>query len=687
MMKKLMQKSIAAAAANNIHTHPPKGGGVIFAACSTREGEGHTRNDFMRELRNPCEATPTLDVAERGSLADAPTPRISPETPILRVATSGERQDGGRREIAPPAATLREPFAATRAHEIITSPAHRADVAAEFAGDDSVALDVETFGDRKDDALNPWRGEIRFLQIAGDRTSVFLIDLQAIGYDLGPLGDLLSSKPVIGHNIKFDALWLLVKCGIRLPRVFCTLTAARLLSAGTKPGNNLDLCLERYLGLPAAPDQSRSDWGAMLLTEDQIAYAARDVAHLHMLKGVMDHELEMTGLDGVADLEMRLLPHIVAMEHAGFAVDKDKLGSIENTARAEAVGIAAEVRSILGLPDLNLGSPKQLLPALKSRGIPLDSTNEESLQACGDTEVVPKILAYRALEKQAQQAASLLESVAADGRIHGRFDPTGTATGRFSSKSPNLQNIGRGELRSCFIAPPGHSLVIADYSQVELRAAAAIAGEQVMIDAYKRGDDLHKITASAVLGKPLDEITKEDRQKGKSSAFGLLYGQNAKGLVRYAKTSYGVTMTEDEALAIRRKFFATYGSLRQWHGTSHQQAERGIEEVRTVTGRRRLIPPDASAWERFTALVNTPVQGGTADGIKRALVDLAAKLPEGAQIISTVHDEIIVECAEADAGHVRDLLASVMRESMQSLFPAVPIEVEAAACSNWGQKP
>ena len=300
---------------------------------------------------------------------------------------------------------------------------------------------------------------------------------------------------------------------------------------------------------------------------------------------------------------------------------------------------------------------------------------------------MPKILAHRAFEKQAQQAASLLESVAADGRIHGQFDPMGTATGRFSSKTPNLQNIGRGELRSCFVAPEVRALVIADYSQIELRAAAAIAGESKMVESYQRGDDLHRITAASVLGKPLEDVTKEDRQLAKAVNFGLLYGQNAKGLVRYAKTSYGVTITEDEARLIRQKFFATYGRLRQWHGESHRLAEQGVAEVRTAFGRRRLIEPTATEWERFTALVNTPVQGGCADGLKQALIDLSAKLPEEARIISTVHDEIIVECDQAAAEVVRELLQSTMREAMAAIFPQVPIEVEAGVCSNWGDKP
>lgn len=273
-----------------------------------------------------------------------------------------------------------------------------------------------------------------------------------------------------------------------------------------------------------------------------------------------------------------------------------------------------------------------------------------------------------------------------DNRIHGRFEPAGTATGRFSSKNPNLQNIGRGELREAFIPPPGHRFIVADYSQVELRAAAAIAGEDKMIEAYKRGVDLHKQTASEVLGKPLSAVTKEDRQISKSANFGLLYGQSAQGLVRYASASFGVKLELEQAEHIRQQFFSTYGALLQWHGGSRNKAHKGAREVRTVLGRRRLIPETASDWERFTALVNTPVQGGCADGMKQAIVQLATKLPPEARIISTVHDELLVEVPEAVAENVRQIVTGVMQEAMAAIFPQVPILVESTVCEHWGQK-
>jgi DNA polymerase I-like protein with 3'-5' exonuclease and polymerase domains len=570
--------------------------------------------------------------------------------------------------------------------EIIGNRSSLGGIAELVMGAGAVALDIETYGERRGDGLDPWKGDIRLLSLCVENQQPWIIDLRAIGYDLGELKPALEAVEIIAHNAKFDLLWLRVKCGLRASRVFCTLVGARLLSAGTKPGNDLDRCLERYLNVAPAPDHSRSDWGSMFLTEDQLAYAARDVLHLHDLTNKLWGELEHDGLETVAKLEMQLVPVIVEMEHAGIAVDQGKLREIEAKARSSAAEHAGLLRQKLNMPKLNPGSPQQLLEALKAAGIELENTNEETLKAADDGEIIPLILEFRGAEKLAQQAASLLECVKQDGRIHGRFDPTGTATGRFSSKDPNLQNIGRGDLRTCFVPEAGNKLIVADYSQIELRAAAVIAGETRMIEAYKNGVDLHKQTASEVLNKPLNEVTKQDRQISKATNFGLLYGQSAPGLVRYAASSYGVQLELEQAEQIRRQFFRTYGHLRQWHGESRNKADAGAREVRTVMGRRRLMPETASEWERFTALVNTPVQGGCADGMKQALVLIAERLPAEARLISTVHDEVLVEAPEAMANEVFDLVQAIMIEAMAALFPQVPIEVEAGSCSHWGEK-
>ena len=550
----------------------------------------------------------------------------------------------------------------------------------------TVALDIETCGERKGDGLDPWKGDIRLLTLKVPGSQPWIIDIRATGGDLGELAPAISGARVVVHNARFDLLWLKVKCGLAVGRVFCTLTAARVLANGTKPGNNLDQCLERYLGVPPAPDHSLSDWGSMLLTDDQLAYAARDVEHLHDLMAAQEKEIKAAGLGLVMALENDLVPAVVGMEAAGIAVDREKLVSIRDSSRKAATEAANKLRAALSMPGLNPGSPAQMLAALRSAGLDLDSTNEEALKAADDGRLVPLLLSMREAEKRAQQAEALIDAIKADGRIHSRFDPTGTATGRFSSREPNLQNIGRGELREAFVAPPGRKLVVADYSQIELRGAAVIAGETRMIEAYKSGADLHRLTASVVLGKPESEVTKADRQLAKAVNFGLLYGQYASGLVRYAAASYGVTMAQDQAESIRETFFRTYTRLRQWHGKSHQQAERGITEVRTKLGRRRLVPASATEWERFTALVNTPVQGGTADGMKMAIARTARVLPEDAVIVSTVHDEMIVECAEESADQCLALVRETMATRMSALFPEVPVEVEANICTTWGEK-
>ena len=569
---------------------------------------------------------------------------------------------------------------------LCTSRADLDRIAHDLTGASRIALDIETYGDHKGDGLDPWKGDIRLLTLSRHGGTIWTIDLRAIGYDLGPLKPILEDSGIIAHNAKFDLLWLRVKCGLFASKVHCTLTAARLLVAGTKPGNNLDQCLERYLGVQPAADHSRSDWGSMLLTDEQLSYAARDVAHLHDLLGVMETEIEMAGLDAVWTLESALLPCVLGMEATGIRVDREKLKSIAAESAKLAQQVAADLRGALCNSSLNPASPAQVLAALRANGISLESTAEEALKAANDGRLIPLVLAHREASKRAQQAEALVGHIKSDGRIHGRFEPLGTATGRFSSKEPNLQNIGRGEMREAFTAPDGHRLVVADYSQIELRAAAAIAGETRMIEAYKAGADLHKLTASIVLGKPESEVTKQDRQTAKSSNFGLIYGQSASGLVRYAATAYGVTLDEAQAQSIRQAFFRTYSRLRQWHGLSHNQAEVGVTEVRTRTGRRRLIPTTASDWERFTALVNTPVQGGTADGMKHALILIDQRLPKTARIVSTVHDEVVVECHEDTAEQCREIITTAMVEAMAALFPEVPVEVEANVCTTWAEK-
>ena len=545
-----------------------------------------------------------------------------------------------------------------------------------------VALDIETYGN----GLNPWRGDIRLLSLAIPDQPAWLLDLKAIGYDLGELGQCLQERQIIAHNAKFDLLWLRHRCGLRLDNVFCTLTAARLLSNGKRElRNGLYACWERFLGLPPGTDHGKSDWGGMFLTEDQLEYAALDVFHLHELQEKQQLLINKEKLGDVLHLENRLIPVVVEMENRGFGINKERLLGVMEDYSTELKDTLAYFKKAFG-EEINPNSPKQLKEALTEKGLKLSNTSEQTLKEEGQP-LTTCILNYRSAKKQMEQAETILKATETDGRIHARFEPTGTNTGRFSSKKPNLQNIGRGKLRTCFVPGDGNRLVVADYSQVELRIAAAIAGEEKMIQAYAQGSDLHRQTASIVLGKPVEDISNEDRQLAKAVNFGLLYGQSAKGLVRYAETSYGVKLDTEKARQIRRKFFDEYKHLREWHSQAHKDASSNCEVLSTKFGRKRWLPMEGDVrWQRVATLLNAPVQGGAADVIKTAIIALQAKLPEGAGLVSTVHDELIVEAPLKNVEAIKKLMEDIMIESAASLYPTVPFEVEAHICEDWSEK-
>jgi DNA polymerase I-like protein with 3'-5' exonuclease and polymerase domains len=566
-------------------------------------------------------------------------------------------------------------------------------IAEEIAlADSPLALDIETYNEsRACGALSPFApgAQIRLLSLAVPGRDPWIIDLRAVGYDLGELGGVVEGCEIVGHNLKFDLLWLRAKCGILPRKVFCTMTASRLVTAGGKDPNDLGAVIARQLGIRLPKDQGRSDWGGMVLTPDQLRYSADDVRHLHALRSKLESELGAADLGKVAELEMSLLPTVVEMEAAGFPVDRDALAAIGRDAEREMAAATGRLRAALRDPDLNPSSPAQLKAALNKAGVNVEDTTAEVLSEI-DHDAARAALSYREHEKTAQQAQSLAKAVSADGRIHARFEPSGTMTGRFSSKEPNLQQVKRGAMRAAFRVPAGKALVVADYSQIELRAVAAIAGDKVMLEAFRNGEDLHRKTASLVLGKPEPEVTKHERQTAKATNFGLIYGQSAAGLVRYARTNYGVVISPEDAVRIRERFFASYRGIAAWH----KQAWRRASEItdpgdccsRTALGRRRLMPLGGDDWPRFTTLVNTPVQGTCGDGMKLAMVRIGALLPPGAQMIATIHDELVVLAGADQAEAVKAMVVEEMRSAMSGLLPGVPIEVEAGVCANWGEK-
>jgi DNA polymerase-1 len=222
--------------------------------------------------------------------------------------------------------------------------------------------------------------------------------------------------------------------------------------------------------------------------------------------------------------------------------------------------------------------------------------------------------------------------------------------------------------------------VIADYSQIELRVAAEISSDPTMITAYQEGQDLHRLTASLITGKPLDEISKAERQAGKPVNFGLIYGCGAKKLGQTAENDYGITKPLEEWETYRKQFFKAYKGIAKWH--SQLERDRPME-IRTLSNRRRqwLDCP----W--ITATSNSIVQGTAADITKKALVLLPDALAAtGAKLIGTVHDEILLECPEARALDVAQILQEVMVKAGQAYLKLVPVEVEAKVVDSWADK-
>ena len=273
-------------------------------------------------------------------------------------------------------------------------------------------------------------------------------------------------------------------------------------------------------------------------------------------------------------------------------------------------------------------------------------------------------------------------------RIHAEFHLAGAETGRMSCSKPNLQQIPRDKaFRALFAAPAGRVFVICDYSQMELRVAAQIAGEESLIEAYRQGQDTHKKTAALLLGIEPAAVTKDQRQLAKAVNFGLLFGQGAKGLQAYASSSYEVEISEEQARKYRDAWFAAYPAFKVWHNKTRRAAEKSLS-VRTPAGRERRW---ASAKEfAVTAAFNTPVQGGAAEAMLASLAHLDNSLRGiDAEPVAVVHDEVIVECAQEAAGVVLGLLEQSMIQGFKDIFPDAPVNglVEASMGQTWADKP
>ena len=518
-----------------------------------------------------------------------------------------------------------------------------------------------------------------------------------------PLLDDLAQRDLVLHNAAFDLAFLREHYNfVPRGRVYDTYVLSQLAHAGEFDvrSHSLAACAQRELGIELDKTEQLSDWSGEL-TEAQIAYAFADVEHLENLRTTLLGK--MRSEKQIVDLELDLLPVMADMFRHGVFVDREAwtrrvewaqawqnhfeqlLDTFGNSAAAKldpeyGVGLGDWTYD----HDYNWGSPADVMDVAHLHGIELWDTRDETL-AGHDHPFTNALRKYRKYSKLTTTYGLdwLRKNVGEDGVVRSNWKQAGTDTGRFSSSSPNLQNIPReGGFREAFRARPGYKFVIADYSQLELRVGAVVAGERRMIDAYMRGEDLHKLTASLVLDKPLAEVTKHDRQVAKSLNFGLLFGMGHKNLRTYARTSYGVELTVKQAQKLRSDWLAAYPAVKQWHQRVGKALERKPRPViKTKYGRVRGGEP------RFTEAVNMPVQGLAADGLKAAMIEIHKAMPD-ARIVMVVHDEVVAEVPEDKADDYLHKIKMYMQVEMQDMLNAetnydVPVEVEADISDEW----
>ncbi len=569
------------------------------------------------------------------------------------------------------------------AFHLITEPSALTSILPRLLSAAVVGLDCETTG------LDPFTAQLRLVQLAAPGEPVFVVDCFAVDPRLlQPLFTTAQTPVIVGHNLAFD-LAFLKQAGISLPthqKFFDTGLAAQLMEAAPRMPALADLTTN-LLGITLDKTHQQADW-SRALSPTLLEYAAMDAHVLVPLYNHFTSALKQAGLEQVAAIEFRALPAVVWLRLAGAPFDRDAWRAVADAAYGEKLHLAEELTrtatDLLGSPTLfgrtvNWDSPKQVLELLRQAGLALPDTCEETLRAHSQHPLVALLLAYREASKRCgNYGLEWLRFVhRRTGRVHGDWRQIGTATGRMTCDKPALQTIPRDpRYRACFRPPAGRVLIKADYSQIELRIAAEISGDQRLIAAFAQGADIHALTASRVLGKSLDAVTDDDRQLAKALNFGLLYGMGAATFAQTLRAS--LALDEEQAKALRERFFAAYPGLRRWHRSQPD----GTVEVRTLAGRRRMV-------ERYTDKLNTPVQGTGADGLKLALAllwETQERCP-GAVPVLAVHDELVVECDRDQAEDVRAWVVKCMTRGMQTFLRRVPVEVEVTVCRDWSGTP
>ncbi|WP_211342438.1 DNA polymerase I [Litoreibacter halocynthiae] len=509
----------------------------------------------------------------------------------------------------------------------------------------------------------------------------------------------------IGQNMKYDAK-IFHRYGVEVAPFDDTMLISYAQHAGLH-NHGMDALSERYLGHTPIPIKSLLGTGKSQITFDRVPideatpYAAEDADITLRLWQVLKPQLHEKGVTTVYEtLERPLVPVLAQMERNGVKVDRDTLSRMSNAFAQKMAGLEAEIHELAG-QDFNVGSPKQLgeilfdkleLPGGKKGKTGAYSTGVDILEDLATEHELPgKVLDWRQLSKLKSTYTDALQThINADtGRVHTSYSIVGANTGRLSSSEPNLQNIpvrseeGR-RIREAFVAEQGNVLVSLDYSQIELRILAHVAGIDALKQAFKDGHDIHAMTASEMFDVPLDEMTPDVRRKAKAINFGVIYGISGFGLAR------NLRIPRAEAQGFIDRYFERFPGIRTYMDETIQFAkDHGY--VQTLFGRKINTPeinakgPGAGFAKR--AAINAPIQGTAADVIRRAMIrmpDAIKDLP--CKMLLQVHDELIFEVPEGAVDQTIDVVRGIMENASD---PAVnfdvPLVVDAGQGANWAE--
>ena len=571
-----------------------------------------------------------------------------------------------------------------------------------------IAFDTETT------SLEPLDAELVGMSFAIDTGAAWYVPLAHADQDnefdrdeaLAALAGILADpdRPKLGQHLKYD-LNVLERAGLTLAGIAHDTMLESYVFNSTATRHDLDSLAGRYLGRQTTPFEAVAGKGKQQVSFDQVpvdkasAYAGEDAeVTLALHRQLWPRLAEQAGPKHIYEtLEIPLIGVLARMERIGVALDVDQLGTQSRQIEERLEALETAAYEAAGQAFI-LGSPKQLQEILFDKlGLPPQrktpkgqpSTAEDVLQELArDYELPGLILKHRSLAKlKSTYTDRLPEKVrAGTGRVHTHYHQAVAATGRLSSADPNLQNIpirtteGR-RIRKAFVAPPGTTLLAADYSQIELRIMAHLSGDERLLEAFAAGEDIHRATAAEVFACALDAVEDEQRRAAKAINFGLMYGMSAWGLSRQLE------IPRKEADHYIERYFERYPGVRHYMERTRERArEQGY--VETLFGRRLWTeeirsrnPQRRQAAER--AAINAPMQGSAADIIKRAMIDVdawiqAERLP--ARLVMQVHDELVLEVDDEALDRVRDGVIDRMREAAEL---DVVLEVEAGSGGNW----